>query len=159
MKISIACVGRIKERYFAEAIAEYMKRLRLYAVMEIAEAADEKAPERMSDAEMEQVKVKEGERLLKLIPANAYVVALAIDGEKLSSEGLAARLDKLMTGGVSHVVFVIGGSLGLTAGVLARADMKLSFSDMTFPHQLMRVVLLEQVYRVFRILKNEPYHK
>ena len=159
MKITIACVGRIKERHFADAVAEYMKRLRPYAAIEIAEAADEKAPERMSDAEMEQVKAKEGERILKAVPAGAYVIALTIDGVKLSSERLAARVDKLMVDGVSHITFVIGGSLGLAADVLDRADMKLSFSDMTFPHQLMRVILLEQVYRVFRILKNEPYHK
>jgi len=159
MKITITCVGKIKERYFADAVAEYMKRLRLYADISVAEAPDEKAPERLSEAESEQVKVKEGERLLKLIPPSAYAIALAIDGERLSSEKLAARVDKLMTDGQSHIVFIIGGSLGLAPSVLARADMRLSFSDMTFPHQLMRVILLEQVYRVFRILKNEPYHK
>ena len=159
MKITIACVGRLKERYFADAVAEYAKRLRPYADITIAETPDEKAPEKLSDAEAEQVKTREGERLLKLIPPGAYVIALAIDGQRFTSEAFAARVDKLMTDGTSHIVFVIGGSLGLSSDVLTRADMQLSFSDMTFPHQLMRVILMEQVYRVFRILRNEPYHK
>jgi len=159
MKITILCVGRLKERFFADAVAEYAKRLRLYADINIVETPDEKAPERLSDAEAEQVKAREGERMLKLLPGGAYAVALAIDGKRFTSEAFAARVDKLMTDGTSHIVFIVGGSLGLSSEVLARADMKISFSDMTFPHQLMRVILLEQVYRVFRILRNEPYHK
>jgi len=159
MKITILCVGRLKERFFADAVAEYAKRLRLYADINIVETPDEKAPERLSDAEAEQVKAREGERMLKLLPSGAYAVALAIDGKRFTSEAFAARVDKLMTDGTSHIVFIVGGSLGLSPEVLARADMKISFSDMTFPHQLMRVILLEQVYRVFRILRNEPYHK
>ena len=159
MKITILCVGRLKERFFADAAAEYGKRLRLYADIQVQEVADEKAPERLSDAEAEQVKAKEGEKLLRMMPHGAYVIALAIDGAKLTSEAFSARISKLMTEGASHIVFVIGGSLGLAPEVLTRADMRLSFSDMTFPHQLMRVILLEQVYRAFRIMKNEPYHK
>ena len=159
MKITILCVGRLKERFFADAAAEYAKRLRLYADIQICEVTDEKAPERLSPAEEAQVKSREGEKLLRLLPPGAYVIALAIDGARLTSEGFSARLSKCMTEGASHIVFVIGGSLGLAPEVIARADMKLSFSDMTFPHQLMRVILLEQVYRAFRIMKNEPYHK
>jgi len=159
MKITILCVGRLKERFYTDAAAEYSKRLRLYADIQVNEVADEKAPERLSDAEATQVKAKEGEKLLRLIPHGAYVIALAIDGTRLTSEAFSARLEKCMTEGASHIVFIIGGSLGLAPEVLARADRKLSFSDMTFPHQLMRVILLEQVYRAFRIMKNEPYHK
>jgi 23S rRNA (pseudouridine1915-N3)-methyltransferase len=158
MKITIACVGKIKEKYFSDAIAEYSKRLGRYVTLEIAEVADEKAPENLSLAQMEQVKFAEGKRLLNVIK-DSYVVALAINGKKFTSEGFAEFIDNRMVQGTSHITFVIGGSLGLSAEVLQKADYKLSFSDMTFPHQLMRVVLLEQIYRAQRILKNEPYHK
>lgn len=158
MKITIACVGKIKEKYFTDAIAEYSKRLGRYVTLDIAEVADEKAPENLSNAQMIQVKNAEGKRLLNVIK-DSYVIALAIDGKKLSSEKFAEKIDNCMVQGVSHITFVIGGSLGLSDEVLQKADYKLSFSDMTFPHQLMRVVLLEQIYRVQRILKNEPYHK
>lgn len=158
MKITIACVGKIKEKYFTDAIAEYKKRLGRYITLEIAEVPDEKAPESLSNAQMEQVKKTEGERLIKAIK-DSYVIALAIDGKKTTSEGFASLIDQSMVKGGSKITFVIGGSLGLSDEVLKRADYKLSFSDMTFPHQLMRLILLEQIYRAERILNNEPYHK
>ncbi len=158
MKITIACVGKIKEKYFTDAINEYAKRLSRYVTLNIAEVPDEKAPENMSTAQMEQVKEIEGERLNKVIK-DGYVVALAINGKKMTSEGFADFISDTMVKGASHITFVIGGSLGLSDKILKRADFKLSFSDMTFPHQLMRVVLLEQIYRANRIMKNEPYHK
>lgn len=158
MKITVACVGKIKEKYFTDAINEYSKRLSRYVSLNIAETADEKAPENMSKAQMLQVKETEGERLLKIFK-DSYVVALDIKGRKMTSEGFADFISGTMIKGVSHITFVIGGSLGLSDKVLERADYKLSFSDMTFPHQLMRVILLEQIYRANRIMKNEPYHK
>ncbi len=158
MKITIACVGKIKEKYFTDAINEYAKRLSRYVTLNIAEVPDEKAPENMSPAQMEQVKEIEGERLNKVIK-DGYVVALAINGKKMTSESFADFISDTMVKGASHITFVIGGSLGLSDKILKRADFKLSFSDMTFPHQLMRVVLLEQIYRANRIMKNEPYHK
>ena len=158
MKITIACVGKIKEKYFTDAINEYAKRLSRYVTLNIAEVPDEKAPENMSPAQMEQVKEIEGERLNKVIK-DGYVVALAINGKKMTSEGFADFISDTMVKGASHITFVIGGSLGLSDKILKRADFKLSFSDMTFPHQFMRVVLLEQIYRANRIMKNEPYHK
>ena len=158
MKITIACVGKIKEKYSVNAIEEYSKRLSRYVTLNIAEVPDEKAPENMSLAQMEQVKNIEGQRLMKVFK-DSYVVALAINGKSLTSEGLADFITQTTLKGVSHITFVIGGSLGLSDEVLNRADYKLSFSAMTFPHQLMRVILLEQIYRANRIIKNEPYHK
>jgi 23S rRNA (pseudouridine1915-N3)-methyltransferase len=159
MNIDIAAVGKIKEKYLAEGIMEYSKRLGRYCSLRILVVEDEKTPETMSDREKEEVKRKEGERLLSRIPDQALVIALAIDGKQLSSEELSEKISDLMVKGTSHIVFVIGGSLGLSEEVLARSQMKLSFSRMTFPHQLMRLILLEQIYRAFRIIKNEPYHK
>jgi 23S rRNA (pseudouridine1915-N3)-methyltransferase len=159
MKITLITVGKIKEKYFTDAIAEYAKRLSRYCKLEIVEVADEKTPDGASEALENQIKEKEGERILSKVPDGAYVVALAIEGKQLDSEELADKMEKWNVNGVSHLVFIIGGSLGLTPKVLNRADFKLSFSKMTFPHQLMRVVLLEQVYRSFRIRNNEPYHK
>lgn len=159
MKITVACVGKIKEKFFTGAIEEYSKRLSRYVNLEICQVNDEKAPENMSDADILKVKNTEGERLLKVIKDSSYVVALAIDGKKLTSEAFADFFSKKMLNGISHITFVIGGSLGLSDAVLKRADYKLSFSDMTFPHQLMRVILLEQIYRANRINNNEPYHK
>ncbi len=158
MKITIACVGKIKERFFSEAVNEYLKRLSRFADVAVAEVADEKAPENLSPAQAEAVKDREGERLLKRIK-DGYVIALAIDGKRMTSPALSEFLSKKMTEGASHIVFVIGGSLGLGKAVLERADSRLSFSDMTFPHQLMRVILLEQIYRSFKIAAKEPYHK
>jgi 23S rRNA (pseudouridine1915-N3)-methyltransferase len=159
MNITIITVGKLKEKYLKQGIAEYTKRLGAYAKIDIVELADEKAPEVLSDSEMQQVKNKEGERILSKISPDHHVIALAIQGKMKSSEELADTLDKLATYGKSKVAFIIGGSLGLSDGVLKRADEKLSFSKMTFPHQLMRLVLVEQVYRAFRINRGEPYHK
>jgi 23S rRNA (pseudouridine1915-N3)-methyltransferase len=159
MKITLVTVGKIKEKFYTDAIAEYSKRLSRYCRLEIIQVADEKTPDRASEAEERQIREKEGERILAQIRDSAYVIALAIEGKQLSSEELAARLEQLGVSGRSDLVFVIGGSLGLSEAVMRRADYALSFSRMTFPHQLMRVVLLEQIYRGFRINAGEPYHK
>jgi 23S rRNA (pseudouridine1915-N3)-methyltransferase len=159
VNISIISVGKLKEKYLKQGIDEYVKRLSGYAKVEIIEVQDEKAPENLSDQEMEQVKQKEGERILAKISDDTYVIALAIEGKMKSSEELAESLDKLATYGKSKIAFVIGGSLGLSKQVMQRANEALSFSKMTFPHQLMRLILLEQVYRAFRINRGEPYHK
>jgi 23S rRNA (pseudouridine1915-N3)-methyltransferase len=159
VNISIITVGKLKEKYLKQGIDEYLKRLSAYAKIEIIEVPDEKAPEELSETEMLQVKQKEGERILSKIHPDAHVIALAIEGKMKTSEELADGLDKLATYGKSKVAFVIGGSLGLSSEVLQRANEKLSFSKMTFPHQLMRLILVEQVYRAFRILRGEPYHK
>ena len=159
MKITICCVGKIKEKFYSQAIEEYSKRLSKYCKLEIKEAADEKTPDSASDTVNRMIKEKEGDRLLSFIKDDSYVIALAIDGKMLDSVELSEKIDNLMLSGKRDIVFVIGGSLGLDKRVLDRADYKLSFSKMTFPHQLMRVILLEQIYRSFRIMKNEPYHK
>ena len=159
MLIKIVCVGKIKEKFYRDAAAEYSKRLSRYARIEIVECTDEKTPDNASVDLCDQIKSREGERILSKIKDGDYVIALAIEGKMYSSEALSGHLDKLMVSGKSTIVFVIGGSLGLAEGVLMRANEKLSFSAMTFPHQLMRVILLEQIYRSFRIIKGEPYHK
>ncbi|WP_153125444.1 23S rRNA (pseudouridine(1915)-N(3))-methyltransferase RlmH [Peribacillus tepidiphilus] len=159
MNISIVTVGKLKEKYLKQGIDEYLKRLSSYAKVEIIELPDEKAPETLSETEMQQIKDKEGERILAKISPDAHVIALAIQGKMKSSEELAEGLDKLATYGKSKITFVIGGSLGLSDAVMKRADESLSFSKMTFPHQLMRLILVEQIYRAFRINRGEPYHK
>lgn len=159
IKISILTVGKLKEKYIKLGIEEFSKRLSKYCKLDIIEVPDEKAPETLSSKEMEMVKNREGEKLLSQINQNAYVISLAIDGKKFTSEELAQKISKLSIDGNSHICFVIGGSLGLSDEILSRSNMKLSFSDFTFPHQLMRLILLEQVYRSFRIINNEPYHK
>lgn len=159
MKISILCVGKVKEKFYREAIDEFTKRLSRYCKLEIIEVSDEKTEEQSSETEIRLVKEKEGERLLKNIKEDAYVIALCIDGKQLDSEELSEKIEKLGIQGVSHICFIIGGSLGLSDAVVKRADFKLSFSKMTFPHQLMRVILLEQIYRGYRIMNHEPYHK
>lgn len=159
MKITVISVGKVKEKFYTDAIAEYAKRLSKYCKLEPIEVPDEKAPERLSEKEEVQIKDKEGERILAKIPDSAYVICLAIEGKNLSSEELSEKIGQLGINGDSHIVFVIGGSLGLSESVLKRADFKLSFSRMTFPHQLMKVVLLEQIYRGFRIMTGAPYHK
>ncbi|KPG89745.1 23S rRNA (pseudouridine(1915)-N(3))-methyltransferase RlmH [Staphylococcus hominis] len=159
MKITILAVGKLKEKYWKQAIAEYEKRLGAYSKIEMIEVPDEKAPETMSDKEIEQVKEKEGQRLLAKIKPRATVITLEIQGKMLSSEGLAKELQQRMTQGQSDFVFVIGGSNGLHQDVLNRSNYALSFSKMTFPHQMMRVVLIEQVYRAFKIMRGEAYHK
>ena len=159
MKITLVTVGKIKEKFYTDAIAEYTKRLSRYCKLEIVQVADEKTPDKASETEERQIKEREGKRVLAQIKEGAYVIALAIQGEMLSSEQLAGKLERLGIEGQSQLVLVIGGSLGLSEGVLRRADYQLSFSRMTFPHQLMRVILLEQLYRSYRIIQGEPYHK
>lgn len=159
MKITILCVGKVKEKFYRDAIDEFTKRLSRYCKLEIVEVSDEKTEEQASETEIRIVKEKEGERLLKNIKDDAYVITLCIDGKQLDSEALSNKMEKLGIQGVSHIYFVIGGSLGLSDEVIKRADFKLSFSPMTFPHQLMRVILLEQIYRGYRIMNHEPYHK
>ena len=159
MKITITCVGKIKEKFYQEAIKEYSKRLSRYTKLDIVEVADEKTEEQSTEVEINIVKDKEGERILKAIKDDGYVVCLAIEGKQLDSVELSEKMSNLFVTGKSNIYFIIGGSLGLSNDVLKRADMKLSFSKMTFPHQLMRVILLEQIYRGFRIMNNEPYHK
>ncbi|WP_062109748.1 23S rRNA (pseudouridine(1915)-N(3))-methyltransferase RlmH [Bacillus niameyensis] len=159
MKITIISVGKLKEKYLKQGIQEYLKRLSAYAKVEIVEVADEKAPENLNEADMEIVKKKEGERILSHLSQDTYVITLEINGKMLTSEQLAAKIDELATYGKSKIAFIIGGSLGLSEEVQNRSDYALSFSKMTFPHQLMRLILLEQVYRGFRIIRGEPYHK
>lgn len=159
MNINVIGVGKIKEKYLKLGIDEFKKRLLKYCKLDIIELDDEKAPEKLSEKEMIMVKEKEGKKILSKIKDTSYVIALAIDGKNLSSEELADKMSDLAVRGNSNITFVIGGSLGLSDEVLDRADYKLSFSKMTFPHQLMRLILLEQVYRAYRINNNEPYHK
>lgn len=159
MKITCVTVGKIKEKYLTEAIREYEKRLSRYCKLEIVELADEKTPDGASPSEETAIREREGERILKALKDDMYVIALAIEGKMPDSVELSRKVESLGIQGVSHIAFVIGGSLGLSEGVLKRADYALSFSRMTFPHQLMRVILLEQIYRSYRIMKGEPYHK
>ncbi len=159
MKITLITVGKIKEKFFRDAADEYGKRLSRYCKLDIREAADEKTPEKASQIQCEQILQKEGERILKLMPEDAFVITLEIEGRRLTSEAFATQIERLGVNGTSHIAFVIGGSLGLHNSIKKRADLAVSFSDMTFPHQLMRVVLLEQIYRAYRIINREPYHK
>ncbi|AWB46676.1 23S rRNA (pseudouridine(1915)-N(3))-methyltransferase RlmH [Paenibacillus sp. CAA11] len=159
MLVQVIGVGKLKEKYLVQGIAEYAKRLTPYVKFQVIEVPDEKAPETMSEAEVRQVKEREGERILAHVKGDAHVIALAIGGQLWSSEELSAELDKLGTYGTSHVVFVIGGSHGLSDDVLRRAQQKLSFGRMTLPHQLMRLVMVEQIYRAVKINRGEPYHK
>ena len=159
MNISIICVGKVKESFYRDAIAEYSKRLSKYCKLKLVEVADEMTPDNASDTLCDQIKDKEGKRILANIKDNQYVIALAIEGKQLDSLALSEFIDDLGIKGKSDIAFVIGGSLGLHKDVLNRADYKLSFSPMTFPHQLMRVILLEQIYRSVKISHKEPYHK
>lgn len=159
MKITLLAVGKIKEKYLVQGISEYAKRLSRYCKLEIVEVADEKTPDKASGAVEAQIKDTEGRRLLKYIREDDYVIALAIQGKMLDSVELSKMVENLGIQGKSSLVFVIGGSLGLSDEVLGRADYLLSFSKMTFPHQMMRMILLEQVYRGYRIMMREPYHK
>ena len=159
MKITILAVGRIKEKYWSMAIQEYIKRLSRYCKLTIIEVADEKTPDGAGWALENQIKEIEGIRILSKIPSDAYVIALAIEGNMPDSIQLSKKMEQLAVRGVFHIVFVIGGSLGLSESVLERAEEWLSFSKMTFPHQMMRVILLEQIYRSYRIMNHEPYHK
>lgn len=160
MKITVITVGKIKEKYLRDAIAsEYSKRLSKYCKLEILEVSDEKTPDHASETVEEGIRQKEGERILKLLKEDAYVVTLEIGGRMLDSVEFSKKIETLGIQGRSHICFIIGGSLGLGQKVRERSDYKLSFSKMTFPHQLMRVILLEQIYRSYRIMSNEPYHK
>ena len=159
MKITLITVGKIKEKYLKDAIAEYSKRLSRYCKLDILEVADEKTPDNASDTVEDAIRDKEGERILKYIKEDAYVITLEIAGKMLTSEEMAEKIEKLGVQGTSHIIFIIGGSIGLGREILKRSDYALSFSKMTFPHQLMRVILLEQIYRSYRIINHEPYHK
>ncbi|WP_080145976.1 23S rRNA (pseudouridine(1915)-N(3))-methyltransferase RlmH [Marinilactibacillus piezotolerans] len=159
MDITILSVGKLKEKYLKKGIDEYAKRLGAYTKFNVIEVPDEKAPENLSDAEMIQIKDKEGQRLLAKISDQAYVFALAIESKERTSEKFAKEIEQLMIHGKSSIVFVIGGSLGLSEDVMKRSDGTISFGKMTYPHQLMRLILTEQIYRAFRIMRGEPYHK
>lgn len=159
MNLVILCVGKLKERYWTEAVCEYCKRLSRYCMISVDEIKEERLPDHASAAEEQAVKEAEGKRLLARIKDGAYVIALDVKGKQLSSEELAGKLSDLGLTGKSTVVLMIGGSLGLSEEALSRADFRLSFSKMTFPHQMMRVILLEQIYRAFKINRNETYHK
>ncbi|MCC8141359.1 MAG: 23S rRNA (pseudouridine(1915)-N(3))-methyltransferase RlmH [Lachnospiraceae bacterium] len=159
MNVTVYCVGKVKEDFYRRAVEEYSKRLSRYCRLQIVEVADEKIPDHAGLSELEQIRNKEGERLLSKMREDSFLIVLAIEGEKMDSICFSETLDSLFVRGVSDIGFVIGGSVGLSEEILKRADLKLSFSDMTFPHQLMRVILLEQVYRAYRIMRGEPYHK
>ncbi|WP_313233060.1 23S rRNA (pseudouridine(1915)-N(3))-methyltransferase RlmH [Tissierella praeacuta] len=159
MNIRVIGVGKIKEKYIQEGIKEFTKRLSRYCSLDIVEIDDEKAPESLSEKEMDMVKNKEGDKILSKIPQSSFVIALVIEGKQLSSEDLSIKMKELMINGTNDISFVIGGSLGLSKDVINRSNFKLSFSKMTFPHQLMRLILLEQIYRGWRIMRGEPYHK
>lgn len=159
MKITIIAVGKIKEKYFRDALCEYEKRLSKYCKLTILEVADEKTPDQASEAINQQILTKEGERIRNLIPKDSYVISLAIEGKKYDSLGFANLIHRTTLQGNSHITFLIGGSLGILEELKNSSACKISFSDMTFPHQLMRVILLEQIYRAFRINSGEPYHK
>lgn len=159
MKITIITVGKIKEKFYRDAICEYEKRLSKYCKLSILEVADEKTPYQASETINQQILEKEGERIKNLIPKDSYVIPLAIEGKKYDSGGFAQMIEKNTVSGVSHITFIIGGSLGIEKEIKKASPQMISFSDMTFPHQLMRVILLEQIYRAFRINNGEPYHK
>ena len=159
MKITIISVGKVKEKFYRDAIAEFEKRLSRYCKFQIVEVTDEKTPDKASEAEENQIKEKEAERIFSQIKEEAFVITLEIGGKKLDSVAFANLLEQKGIHGISHIQFVIGGSLGLHDKVMQRSNYALSFSDMTFPHQLMRVILCEQIYRAYRIISGEPYHK
>ena len=159
MNIEILCIGNLKEKYWKTAVSEYSTRLSGYCTLNIKEIREVLLPSKAGSAEMQMVKEKEGKEILRNIGDRSYLIALEVEGKTLSSEKLAEKLESLALSGKSHITFIIGGSLGLSEEVLNRADLRLSFSEMTFPHQLMRVILLEQIYRAFKINRNETYHK
>lgn len=159
MKITVITVGKIKEKFMKDALGEYSKRLSKYCKLEIIEVADEKTQENANEVVCNQIRQKEGERILKYVRDDAFVITLEIKGKQLTSEELASKIETLGVQGTSHIIFIIGGSIGLSEEVMKKSNFALSFSKMTFPHQLMRVILLEQVYRSYRIISGEPYHK
>ena len=158
MKITIACVGKIKEKYLEAGIAEFTKRLAPFCKLEIISISEEKMPDDPAPAEKQQVLEKETKRLLAIIPESSYVILLDVVGKQLSSPELAAKIDALALGGRSHISFVIGGAFGYTDELRRRADFALSFSKMTFTHQMIRLLLIEQIYRAFKISRGEKYH-
>ncbi len=159
MNITVIAVGKIKERYYTDAAAEYVKRLSKYCKLQVIEVADEKTPDKSSPQQDEIIRKREADRILRHIKEDAYIITLEIGGEALTSTQLSHKIETIGIAGTSHIMFIIGGSIGLHASVSEHADLKLSFSKMTFPHQLMRVILLEQIYRSYRIMNHEPYHK
>ncbi|MCR4704810.1 MAG: 23S rRNA (pseudouridine(1915)-N(3))-methyltransferase RlmH [Lachnospiraceae bacterium] len=159
MKISIVCVGKIKESFYREAIAEYAKRLSRYCKLEIFEVSDEKTPDKAPEAEENRILEKEASRIEPVLKDDSYKIILDIGGKTFDSVAFSEKIESLAIGGISHITFIIGGSLGLSEQIKKIGDLKISFSDMTFPHQLMRVILLEQIYRAYRIMNHEPYHK
>ena len=159
MKITILCVGKLKEKYLVDAIGEYAKRLKLYTKLQFIYLQDEKAPENLSPADKELIKLKEGKKILSNINERDFVIALAIEGNQLTSEQFANFINSQMINSITNLTFVIGGSLGLSDNVMSRSNYKLSFSKMTLPHQLMQLILIEQIYRGFKIIRCEPYHK
>jgi len=159
MKITIEAVGKLKERYLKDGISEYVKRLSRFAEVELIEVDDEHAPESLSAAQESQVKQREAERLLRRVKDGTYIILLDLAGEQLDSQAFSAKLEKVMLSGNSHITFIIGGSLGLDVSLQNAANYRICLSKMTFPHQLARLILLEQVYRAFKIMKNETYHK
>lgn len=159
MNITVICVGKIKEKFYREAVCEYSKRLSKFCKLSIVEVDDEETPQKLSPLLENSIKDKEGERILKKIPSNSFVYTLEIEGKKTDSVSFSKEINNLCIKGCSSICFIIGGSLGLSEKVKDISNAKLSFSDMTFPHQLMRVILLEQIYRAYKIINNEPYHK
>ena len=159
MKIKIITVGKVKEKYLIDGIKEYVKRLQAYTKLEFIEVQDESIPESCTQIEQEKIKNKESKKVLQRIKTDEYVIVLDVKGESIDSIGLSKHLEKCMLGGKSTITFVIGGSIGHGVDILQRANYRLSFSKMTFPHQLMKLILMEQIYRVFKIIKNERYHK
>ena len=159
MKLTVVAVGKLKEKYLKEGIIEYSKRLSRFCELQVIEVDDEQAPENLSESQEIQVKRREAERIIKKVKDGSAVIVLDLKGKKLNSEGFADKLNSFFVSGQSHITFVIGGSLGLDEELVERADFRLCLSDMTFPHQLARLILLEQVFRVFKILNNETYHK
>jgi len=159
MKITIIAIGKIKEKFYRDAIAEYVKRLSKYCKLEIKEVPDEKTPDHASETMNQQILLKEGERIKNMIPKDSCVYVLAIEGKKYDSVGFSGMINEAGIRGISNITFIIGGSLGILEEIKQTAYGKISFSDMTFPHQLMRVILLEQIYRSYRIITGEPYHK
>lgn len=159
MNISVICVGKLKEKYWSDAAAEYSKRLKSYCTLSVRELKEARLAANASPADEEAVKDAEGREILDAVKPGDFAISLEIKGKRLSSEGLAENISQLALDGKSNITFIIGGSLGLSDEVSRRADMKISFSDMTFPHQMMRVILLEQIYRAFKINRNETYHK
>lgn len=159
MKITLITVGKVKEKYWRDALAEYEKRLSKFCKLNIYEVADEKTPDNASETINQQILKKEGDRITALLPKDSYVIAMAIEGKKYDSVSFSKMIQEHALRGINHFTFIIGGSLGILEEIKKQADLKVSFSDMTFPHQLMRVLLLEQIYRAFKISSNEPYHK